>query len=220
MAVSQTEQDQVEALNRWWKENYRAIIIGVLFGLILGVAVWAWRDYVSDQADAASNEYGELIGEVEQGDTKAGLARGARIIKQYGDTPYAVLASLAMAKLELDQAKPNSAAARKHLQWALDNAEENNLQHIARLRLAKVLLADAKPKEALTLANAVKTSSFTADYEETKGDAHLALRQVELAQAAYQRALNALDASNTEKRALLEMKLGDLGVRPQEQAKR
>lgn len=217
MAVTQTEQDQVEALTRWWKENNKAVIIGVLFGVILGVAVWAWRDYTRDQGDAASLEYAELIGEVEQGDTKSGITRGVRIVKLYSDTPYAVLASLALAKLELEQTKPNASAARKHLQWALDNTEEVNIQHVARLRLAKVLLSEKQPTQALALISSVKAGSFVVDYEEIKGDIHLAMNKPELAQASYKLALAAVDKDNVEKRELLEMKLGDLGAAQQEE---
>lgn len=217
MQLYQTEQEQVEALKRWWKENGKAVIAGVLIGISLGFALWAWRTHTQNQAELASVEYQLLLGEVEKGDAEAGLKHGTRIINQYRETPYAVLAALGMAKLEME--KGSNSAARKYLEWAMDNADDTNIQHLARVRLARVLLNSKQPQAALKLISSVDQGSFVSDYEELKGDIYVAMDRSKPAQAAYKKALSALGDSNADKKALLRMKLGDLGASPNKKEK-
>ncbi len=219
MDVYASEHEQVEALRKWWKENWKSITAGVVIGLSVLLAYWAWNTHNRTQAEAASVEYQLLIGEVENGDTRAGLERGARIRNQYPDTPYAAFAAMGMAKLALD--KGDKKAARQHLQWAMDNAEHENLQHIARLRLARVMLDAGDTKAALELTAAVsRPGGFLSAYEEVKGDIYVKTARVSEASAAYQRALKALDEqANPGKKDLLQMKIDDLGgQRVQEKA--
>lgn len=204
-----SEHEQVEALKKWGKENWKSIAAGVVIGLSVLLAVTVWRSYTRTQAEAASAEYQQLIGEVERSDA-AGLARGARIVSQYSDTTYAVFASLAMARLEVDNG--NNVAARKHLEWALQNTDSENIQHLVRLRLARVMLDQTEAKAALDLVAAIEPGSFMAEYEELKGDSYLKLNQVESARAAYRNALSAFDPEQAKNQELLQMKLHDLGA--------
>lgn len=216
MEVYATEHEQLEAFKKWWKENGKAVIGGVILGLSVLLAFWAWRDYNQTQAEAASREYQLLIGEVEKGDTRAGLARGARILSQYNTTPYAVFTAFAMAKLEME--KGNTNAARTHLEWALNNADHDDVRHIARLRLARVMLDAGQAQAALKLLSSVEAGGFLDAYEETKGDSYLKLGQRDAAAAAYKKALAALPMEEVDKRELLEMKLDDLGQLKQRSA--
>ncbi|MEO5703044.1 MAG: tetratricopeptide repeat protein [Gammaproteobacteria bacterium] len=218
MSAYATEHEQLEDLKKWWKENWKPLIAGAVIGLSLIFAYWAWRNHTHTQAEAASAEYQLLIGDVEKGDTPAGMARAARIRNQYADTTYAVFAAMAMAKLALD--KGDTKGAREHLEWAMNNAGHENLKHIARLRLARVLLDAGDAKAALKLVSASKPGSFLSAYEEVKGDIYVTMAQVSEASAAYRRALKALgEKANPEKKALIQMKLDDLGSpRAQEKA--
>lgn len=213
MDVYATEHEQLEDLKKWWKENWKPLIAGAIIGLSLIFSYWAWSNHAQTQAEAASAEYQLLIGDVEKGDARAGLERAARIRNQYGDTLYAVFAAMALAKLTLD--KGDIKAAREHLEWAMHNADHDNLQHIARLRLARVLLDAGDTKAALKLVSVSNPGGFLSAYEEVKGDIYVKLTQAGEASAAYRRALKALgDQASAEKKALLEMKLDDLGSPP------
>lgn len=218
MDVYATENEQLEELKKWWKENWRSLTAGVVIGLSAIFAYWAWNNYTQSQAEAASAEYQLLIGEVEKGDAPAGLARAARIRNKYGDTPYAVFAAMAMAKFALD--KNDKKAARQHLEWAMNNSEHEIIRHIARLRLARVLLDMSETQAALELATTPEPGSFLSAYEEVKGDIYVKTAKHSEATVAYQRALKALDEqANPEKKALIQMKLDDLGnLRAQEKA--
>ncbi len=215
MQVSQTEQEQLEDLKKWWKENAKSVIGGVVIGLSVLFAIWTWRDYSRSQGEEAAAVYQLLLGEVNKGDTQAGLKRGVDIINHFRATPYAVFAAFALAKLELERGELGE--AHKHLEWALNHAKQDELQHIARLRLARVMLAEGQHDAALKLLSAAQPGSFLSAYEELKGDIYLASEQLASAQTAYQRAFGAAVQDDAKK--LIQTKLDDLGV-PQAAAKK
>src|SRR5690606_17314578 len=107
------------------------------------------------------------------------------------------------------------------LQWILDNPDlgfmksvDDELLLTARLRLARVMIAQDQAQQALDLLRAVNPGSFASSFAEVEGDALLSLGQREQARDAYQRALAANISGNP---GLLSLKLQDLGVGPQEQ---
>ena len=208
MEVSQTEQEQLEDLKKWWKENAKAVIAGVVIGLSVLFAMWTWRDHSRDQGEAASAEYQLLVGEVSKGDADAGIKRGVAIINRFGTTSYAVFAAFALAKLELERG--NLGEAHKHLEWALGHAKQDELQHIARLRLARVMLAEGQHDAALKLLATAQPGSFLSAYDELKGDLYLASGQIAAAQTAYQSALSA--ATQEDSKKLIQLKLDDVGT--------
>ena len=55
-----TEEEQLEAIKRWWRENGVGVILGVVVGLgaLAGWKGWTW--YQNEQAMAASAIYDEV----------------------------------------------------------------------------------------------------------------------------------------------------------------
>ena len=47
MDVYKTEEEQVEAIKKWWQENGKSIIAGVVIGI---TAIFGWRAYDSHMA--------------------------------------------------------------------------------------------------------------------------------------------------------------------------
>lgn len=208
MEIYTTEEQQVEAIKKWWAENKWSVIGGVVIGVS---ALWggrAWLDGQNVYAEAASATYQMMMEQMSRGNSEDAATQGAQLLGQFSDTPYASLAALSMAKLKLDA--NDAMAASSHLRWALDNTKEDAVKHEARLRLAKLLLADAKYDEALTLLNGVEANVYVASYEQLKGDIHLAAGQPESARTAYSRALAGM-APTERGRELLQMKLDNLG---------
>ena len=83
-----------------------------------------------------------------------------------------------------------------------------HLKHIARVRLAKVLLYQGKPEDVLTLLEGQGNAAFAARYAEVLGDAYVALGRVDEARASYQAALG--EAQPTVDQGLIQLKLLDL----------
>ena len=207
MEIYQSEQEQVEALKSWWKENGRTALLGLGLGLG-GVFGWvSWQSYTQNQAEQASALYDELVGAVTTENQSVASERINSLVQDHADSGYAVLGALVAAgeatkRNEIDSAKG-------HLQWVLEHAAPQ-LQGVARLRLARLHLGEDDADAAIALLDQGTPESQVSGYEELRGDAMLSKQMTEDARAAYERALAALTETNSARRRL-QMKLDDLG---------
>lgn len=202
-----TEEQQVEAIKKWWKKNGSNAITGGLLVLAIFFGGRAWLDYRDNQSEAASAEYEAMMQSMRAGEKEAVFSRGDTILQTYSGTPYATLAAFALAKVKLEQKDP--VAAEAHLRWVLTNNSEDGIQNITKLRLARILLAQDKYEEALKIIPSV-SDSFKSAFDEVKGDIYLAEGDKEAAQSAYSQALLASPPESNNK-AILQMKLDDFG---------
>ncbi len=207
MELHQTEEEQVQALKAWFRKNGGALIFGLAIGLAAIGGYRFWTDYQINQSQAASLAYANLQNYLLAGDSARVFEAGDKLVKQFSGTPYAALAALGMARMSVENGSLD--AAEVHLQWVIDNASQDGLKHIARLRLARVLAAEKKYDEALTLVNSSVPASYASLYSELRGDILLAQKQIEQARSAYQQALDTV-AADDRRSLLIEMKLNDL----------
>ncbi|MGE0081385.1 MAG: YfgM family protein, partial [Thiohalomonadaceae bacterium] len=186
MDVYTSENEQVEALRRWWEKNGRAAIIAfaVVIAAVLGFR--AWQEHKNARAAEASAIYQQML---EQEDPAAVLESGRSLLANYGDTAYASLASLAMAAASVQQNDLDAAAG--HLRAAMDAAKIPGIRQAAAVRLARVLLSQGKAKEALAVLDGTDPTGLRGAVEEARGDAQLALGDTAAARQAYQNALAA-----------------------------
>ena len=54
MEIYETEEAQVEALKRWWKENGQSTIIGLVLGITIILGWNFWQEHKKNQAEQAS----------------------------------------------------------------------------------------------------------------------------------------------------------------------
>ena len=209
METYQTEDEQVQAIKQWWKENGRSVIAGLIIGIGAIVGYRYWTHYQTSQAEQASMIYAEVIASAANADNQTAFEQGQNLISNYSGTPYADLTALALAELAL--AKSDYATAATQLRWLLDNSGDAGLQHVARLRLARVLAADNKPDLALSLLNETDTTGFTTLYQEARGDILQQQGKTTEAAAEYNRALADIDM-NPQRQRILEMKVNDLAA--------
>ncbi len=203
-----TEEEQVEAIKKWWKENGTSLIVGVVLGLS-GLFGWRyWTDYNENQMAAASNAYVRLSGMIEQKNLDSATAQEQAIRSEYPQSSYAVMASLMLAKYAVEENKLDQAA--ELLGRAVDHGSIVGMKHISRLRLAQVMLQQDKPQDALNLLDVPDMDAFQSRYEELRGDAYVKLGNSKKAYQAYQLSLLML-SPGSRARVLLEMKANDLG---------
>lgn len=201
-----SEQEQIEAIKKWWKKNGKLVILGVVLGFGVLFGTRAWFDYKNSIAESASMEYEQLLEELKQKNNDAVTDRSEYIISSFSNTPYAPLAALVVAKTKVEAGE--YADARTKLQWVLDHSTQPETLHTARMRLAKVMIAQGESEQAITLLDSVEPENFLAAYEEIKGDAYIALDMPSKAVEAYKKAL--AEAPSGIATQQLQMKLNDL----------
>ncbi|MGM0638271.1 MAG: YfgM family protein [Pseudomonadota bacterium] len=214
MAELRSEEEQVEALKRWWKENGVSLIAGVAIAAA-GVFGWnAWQNYQENQASAASARYQQLINLTAgtQLDTaNVGEARDLviEIIDNHGKTLYADLARLIDARLAVAQGDP--ADARVALETVIDVSGRDYVKGLARLRLARLQVAEGEAEAALATLDTGVPDALAAQRAEVRGDAHHALGSPREAGAAWREALDLAEAGNQPLYGV-QLKLDNLGL--------
>lgn len=200
-----TDDERVEDLKKWWKDNGASIIAGIALGL-LAIFGWKyWGDYRNTQAERASQAYDAFIALVEKPDIAQAQQRGQALLTDFSNSSYAALTALRLAKLAVDAG--DNATATQQLEWVINNAKLDELKDIARLRLARVLLAAKQPSEVEKLLERVTTATLIAEREELKGDLYLAGNDAAKARAAYVAAQTASGGN-----PLLQIKLDNLSA--------
>ena len=202
------EQEQLDALKAWWRQNGRLLIVAAVAAIVAAGAVSGWRYYQQTQAQRASQLYATLEKAVRSNDVKQVKELAAQLIDKYGASAYGPMAALAAAKVDFEAGDLNSAAAR--LQWASEQAREEETRAIARLRLAAVRLDEKKYDEALKLLEQKHPESFTGMYADLRGDILVAQGKAAEAKAAYKLALEKLPQQSNY-RLLVQLKLDGLG---------
>lgn len=207
--IYQTENEQVEAIKLWWKENGKSVIFGVILGLMAIFGWRAWQDFQIEQAANASRLYQEMIIAARENKPDSVRKKANEIATTYKSTIYAVFAKLELAKLAVAEGDLNSAA--DYLQWALDNIAQDSLGHVIRLRLARVFIAQNKLSEAKSqLGTGADSGEFSVSYQELEADILRLEGNSDAARAAYEKALNTARNAGQDT-AILDMKLDDLG---------
>ncbi len=226
MATYGEDEEQVEAIKRWWNDNGTSLLTGIAVVLVVFFGVRQWQGSQAATSGAASGFY-QQISELALANMTQAISEDDLLVAQsvystlkteHADSIYTRYAALALASFQVEHDQLDMAAAE--LQWVLDNPDLGLMQSAdeelfltARLRLARVKLAQGQTQAALDLLKAVEPGSFAGGYAEVEGDALLSLGQTDAARAAYERALA---QANTGDPVLLQLKLQDLGVSPVE----
>ena len=216
MADYHADQEQLDALRRWWKQ-YGAPVALVVTLVVGGWFGWQqWQGMRARTAEAASLVYEEMMAGVtgvslQDMDPKRldALAATAQKLKSdYGRTQYATLAGLLLARLAV--ARDDLDTAATELRAITQNSHDKELARIAQLRLVRVLTAQEKYDEALSLADAQVPDAMTGAFAEARGDIRFLRGETDAARADYQTALARLDSRDGLLKSLLEIKLNQV----------
>ena len=205
-----SEKEQIDRMRVWWSE-YGSYVIG---GIVLGAFILFSIDYYrNDRLNAqleASSLYDELALHVDDGNLDAAEAAADQLATSYTDMSYAAQSRLAMARLYMDKNRDQDAADVLHELLALSGNEE--LKHIARVRLAKILLYQNRADEVIALLEDQSNAAFAARYAEALGDAYVASNRFDDAREAYRRGLAEVSRVPTIDQSIVQLKLLDVPV--------
>ena len=174
MAYSIEEEQEINQLKDWWKENGKTIIVAFILG-VGGMFGWRyWQAHQAEQIAQASAQYDALIYSAQQ-DEQAKKANIEQFVQANSKTAYAVFALLDEAKKATE--KQDFAAAEANLNQALTQSQDEVFTSIVALRLSSVQFQLGQLDNALSTLNQVKGESFnarkailTGDIQVSKGD--------------------------------------------------
>lgn len=204
MELYETEEQQVEALQKWWKENGTSALIGLGIGIAAILGWNYWLDYKKVEMGKASAIYDQLLKDANENKVADIDAVAKKIKAEFGSTEYATYSVLIQAKTKIDA---GDLASAKELLQGLAN-QSNDLSQLAKLRLVRLYLATGEFEKGLQLVAQVDpkaAAGFEGNYDELVGDLYVALDRVDEARSSYQKAIREGYQS-----PLLQFKLDDL----------
>ena len=209
--LSSTEEENTEFLGSLWdKYKYLILLSLVLFGAgIFGWESWS-QNRLSNLQDSA-DMYESFINSL-NGDDSDQKVLADQIIKKYPNTLYADLVTFHLAKISVEEEDLNK--AEEHLMWILQRHDSkwgsdfDPIEATARLRLARVLIANDNSNKALAIIN--DSENMSSSLHEVKGDAEEKLGSFAEAKLSYLKALESNQSQSVE--AILKMKLANLDI--------
>lgn len=213
----QTEEEQIEAIKKWWKENGTSTLVGIALAVAAVFGWQGWQKQQQESAYSASAMYQNLIGiaNTEQGqltDEQISTANHlAETLKtDFRSSSYAQFAALYKAKFAV--AANDLDAAESELRWVLGQSLDPEMAAQTRLRLSRVLSAKQQYDEAMNVLSG-DALAYAALYDEQKGDIYLAQGNNDSARQAYNDAKQKNSESEKQvNNALLELKLQQLKI--------
>lgn len=202
-----SEQEQWERLKRWLRLNGPWIVGGVAAGA-LALAGWRWWEARNERlAMQASERYEQVLEAFDRGDRTRGMTLIDELRRDYRSSPYADQAELLAARVLVESNELPQAAER--LARVMQSTRDRELALVARLRLARVQIAQEKPDEALATLDVPDAGAFAPRFQEVRGDAYLAKGDRTAALREY-RAARVADAAAVVDTRLLDLKIADL----------
>jgi len=208
MAYNQEEQEQLDLVKAWWDQYGKLVLLVVIAALLTFAAFQGWGYYRHQQSIAAVTLYVQLEQAQRSNEAKKVRDVAAEIAGKYASTPYAAMANLAAARAAYSTGE--FAEAKTRLQWVIDNGRQDEMRHVARLRLAGILLDEKRYDAALTLLESKSAGAFSALFANLKGDILVAQGRPAEARSAYQFAYDK-SGPDSPYRNLIQAKLDALG---------
>jgi len=218
VALDAAEEENIEALKKWWDENGKPLLFFAIF-VIGGYGAWLlWQNSQATDAETASDLYEEVLSlaisepglPVTEQESRRILELFDQLKVDYSGSVYALYGALFAAQ-QLVNANDLD-AAEDSLQWVLDNQQnglfrqtEEGLILTTNLRLGRVILAKGESERALNLVNGIDPKAFEAGFAELRGDIYVTMGRIVDARDAYIAAQQAGSSNDG-----LRMKLDDL----------
>jgi predicted negative regulator of RcsB-dependent stress response len=196
-----SEREQADQLRHWLRENWIWLVAGVALGLGTLYGTRWWDAHRTARSLEAEQRFSAMLDALTRNQRDEGVRLAGEITGEFADTPYADQANLVLARLDVESGDLKRAAER-----AL----------VARLRLARVQLAQGQFDQALATLDGVKPPEVEARVAELRGDVLLARGERAAALAAYRKAQAALQegaaSDGLVDRELLGLKIDELAA--------
>ncbi len=209
------EQEQVDQLKAFWQQ-YGSLITWTLTIALAGFAAWnGWNWWQREQSAKASAMFDELERVAAGADAERTGRVFADLKERFPHTIYVEQGALLAAKVQAEKGQADAALAS--LAWASENAAEDEIRIVARLRAAGLLIDKKQYDAALAQLDAAAQGKTAKEFEglvaDRRGDALMAQGKQDDARKAFEAAYKAMD-EKLEYRRLVDAKLTAMGAAP------
>lgn len=206
MEIYENENDQVDAIKRFFAENGKALAVGVILGVGALVGWRYWNSHQTESARSTSLSYQTVVSSLSAG--KAEDLSAAEKFAADNKNAYGALASMELAQQFVDQNQLEKAAAQ--LQQGLAATSDENLNAVITLRLARVQVQLKQADTALKILDSVKGEGWAAIVADLRGEALLSKGDKQGARSAWEAGVksNASPALSE----MMQMKINNLSI--------
>lgn len=160
MSRYETEEEQIDAIKKWWNKNGTQLLSAVL---VIVLAVSGWRYWTNTQyvnAANASSMHELLQLNFQQGSFGEVSREALKLMQEQPQSPYAASVALMHATFSYKKGEVNQAI--ENLNWVLDNAQESHLKVVAQTRLARIFADQDNFTEAQNMIAALNSQKLNA----------------------------------------------------------
>jgi predicted negative regulator of RcsB-dependent stress response len=204
-----SEKEQWEQIKSWLRENGLWIVAGVAVGAAVLAGMSWYRGHADEVGSQASAKYNQVVEAFAKGDRANAFTLLGELERDYSSSPYVDQARLAAARTYVESGELDKAAGE--LQDVAQHTKDAELAILAKLRLARVQIAQKKADDALATLNAVQPGAFAPRYHEVLGDAYFAKGDKSTALKEYIRA-KVGDFDRSSDNQGLDLKISDLSA--------
>lgn len=206
MEIYENENDQVDAVKRFFAENGKAMAVGVVLGIGALVGWRYWTSHQTQSMQSSSFAYQTAVADI-RADNPQTLTAVEKFAAENPNT-YGALASLELAQQFVD--KNDLSKAEANLQQGLKSTSDENLQALINLRLARVQVQQKQADAALKTLDSIKGEGWVAIVADLRGEALLSKGDKQGARDAWSKGVE----SNTSPalREMMQMKINNLSV--------
>ncbi len=191
-----TDQQQAEIVKKWLKDNGLSILISIALGIS---GYFGLQYYQQDKLRGYENA-SRLYAEIEFALKQQRMSQAQNLLLEmdnsFSGSPYQYQSHLALAKLYMDSLDYDNAIIQ--LEFIIDNASDESFRHIARLRIARIMVEQNQFDEALSLLDSISSvpKAYAPYYQSIKGDIYASQGLLDKAKTAYSMALESLEPGN------------------------
>jgi predicted negative regulator of RcsB-dependent stress response len=213
MALDLEEQEQIDEFKEWWRKHGTYVIGGVA-AFVIGVSGWkGYEMWSAKQTSESMALFERAMQAAMANDSKSvkeltGQIMESSLVMGVGRSGYAVPAAWMAGKTNYTAGDLKSAQAQ--YQYAVDHANDKGLEHLARLRLAAVMIDQKDYAGAQKLLDIEADPAFVVLFADLRGDLMAIQGKTEEARTAYKLALDKIEAQSPMK-AMVEAKLDSVG---------
>ena len=211
--TEQLDNNEFDKVKLLWKKYGSKLVTLICVILILIIAWQYWQKKKLENNVQAAELYQNLalIADNASSNAEAILNQAQNIISLYPQSIYADFARLEIAKQSVLKNQLDQAAVS--LKEVIKSSINANLQAIAKLRLARIELAQNKTDDAIATLNSIKSEGYSLSSNMLLGDVYLAKKDDTKAKTYWQAAIaQAQKPELANIKNLLQMKIDNLAA--------